>query len=142
MFGCADPSLPGGLRGPQLPASHGRSLSAIAGIVAENSAAALLFDDEKLAQEILGGLHVEPEVTQAALFSNQGKLFATYPANLPASEFPQSPENPAIQLGGARSHVVAIGDAGKGPRGDDLFQRRFAGNLSTIGCIRHRIGWD
>ena len=55
------------------------SLSTIADIVAENSSAALIFDDEKLAQEIISGLRVEPEIAAAALYNQQGRLVAEYP---------------------------------------------------------------
>src|SRR6185295_11133292 len=56
-----------------------RGLSTIGDIISANSTAVLVFDDPKLAQEILSGLRAEPEITAAALFDQNGKLYATYP---------------------------------------------------------------
>jgi PAS domain S-box-containing protein len=55
-----------------------QSLQTISLIIAENSGAVLIFDDQKLATEILNGLRVEPEISAAALFDQHGRLFATY----------------------------------------------------------------
>lgn len=65
-----------------------KSLSTIADIVAENSSAALMFDDRKLAEEIVSGLRVEPEISRAALFDQNTDIVATYPSDLAASEVP------------------------------------------------------
>ncbi len=68
-----------------------RDLSAIADIVAENSAAAVIFDDEKLAQEIISGLRVEPQILRAALFNPQGKILGVYRRGVsPPTPFPQA----------------------------------------------------
>lgn len=64
------------------------SLSTIADIVAENSSAALMFDDRRLAEEIVSGLRVEPEISCAARFDENAGVVATYPSDLPASEVP------------------------------------------------------
>ena len=76
-----------------------RTLSTIAEIVAENSAAVLMFDDEKLAQQILSGLRAEPELSAAALFDKNGRLYATYPHDLAPSAFTAAPPATATQLG-------------------------------------------
>lgn len=47
-----------------------------------------MFSDPKLAQQILSDLQVEPDVTAAALYDLNGKLFATYPGNALMSDFP------------------------------------------------------
>lgn len=75
-----------------------RDLSTTADIIAANSAAILIFDDQKLAQQILSGLRADPEITAAAFFDKAGKLFATYPSNSPASAFPTSPEPDGIKF--------------------------------------------
>ncbi len=64
------------------------SLEAISGIIASNSTVALIYDDPKLAREILVGLKAEPDITVAALFDKRGKVYATYPERLDASEIP------------------------------------------------------
>jgi PAS domain S-box-containing protein len=75
-----------------------RNLSTTADIIAANSTAVLIFDDQKLAQQILSGLRVDSDITAAAFFDQNGKLYATYPADLPASAFPKSPESGGIKL--------------------------------------------
>lgn len=64
------------------------SLSTIADIVCENSTAVLLYDDQKDAQELLAGLRVEPTVSAAALYDENGRIFSTYPAGIGSSFFP------------------------------------------------------
>ncbi|MEO7598802.1 MAG: CHASE sensor domain-containing protein, partial [Opitutus sp.] len=56
-----------------------RSLQTIAQIIAENSSAVLLYDDRKLAAEILSGLRVEPEISGAVLYDQAGEIYASYP---------------------------------------------------------------
>ncbi len=75
-----------------------RSLSTTADIIAANSAAILIFDDQTLAEQILSGLRADPEITAAALFDKDGHLFAVYPTNSPASAFPASPDRDGTQL--------------------------------------------
>ena len=57
-----------------------RNLSTLAGIIAANSSAALIFDDKTLAAENLAALRSEPAITRAALYDQQGRLYVTYPA--------------------------------------------------------------
>jgi PAS domain S-box-containing protein len=68
-----------------------QGLKTMADIIAGNSTAALIYDDPKLAHEIISGLRAEPDITEAALFDKQGKLYAVYPAGRPASAFPATP---------------------------------------------------
>jgi len=53
-------------------------LSAIMGVVGENSAAALVFEDPKDAAATLAALHTIPSVFSAGLYNKQGALFASY----------------------------------------------------------------
>lgn len=75
-----------------------RNLAMAANIIAENSAGVLLFDDQKTASEILGGLRAEPGITVAALFDKKGKLYATYPKQISRELFPQNIGNDGIEL--------------------------------------------
>jgi PAS domain S-box-containing protein len=68
-----------------------QNLSTMAEIIASNSTAALIYDDPKLAQEIISGLKAEPDITAAALYDKQGKLYATYPAAEAKTAFPSAP---------------------------------------------------
>ena len=65
----------------------------LADVVANNSTAALTFGDEKTADEVLRGLSAHPQVIDAALYTSDGRLFASYtpsgqPARAPARAGP------------------------------------------------------
>ena len=64
----------------------------LAEIIASNSTAALIYDDPKLAEEILSGLRAEPDIKEAALYDKLGRLYAVYPVGTPAAAFPASPQ--------------------------------------------------
>jgi signal transduction histidine kinase len=49
-------------------------------IVAKNVQAALVFDDRKTAEEILGFLAADQDIVEAVVLDNRGSLFASYPA--------------------------------------------------------------
>lgn len=67
-----------------------RNFSMVAEIIATNSSAALIYDDPKVAREILSGLRARQGIAAAALFDKDGKFFAGYPADLPRSTLPSS----------------------------------------------------
>ncbi len=69
-----------------------QQLSTLGEVIAANSTAALAFDNQKDAEEILAALRVEAHVTAAALYDKEGRLFTKYPANLPTDAFPRTPE--------------------------------------------------
>ena len=56
----------------------GDQLDTLAQIVAENSTAALEFDDVMAGYKVLGTLHSEKQVVSACLYDRQGKLFTHY----------------------------------------------------------------
>ena len=64
-------------------ASKVRELSALATILGANTTAAVEFNDAKTATELLASLRQQPAVEFACLYDAHGKLFATYPAELP-----------------------------------------------------------
>jgi signal transduction histidine kinase len=66
-------------------------LSSIGGMTAANSTAALAFSNKDDAAEVLSALKYEPHIQQAALYDNEGKLFVTFPATSPATDFPARP---------------------------------------------------
>ena len=68
-----------------------RVFSTIGQIIADNSTAVLIYDDRKLAAEIMEGFRAEPEIVLAALYDRNGKLFVGYPADRPAAAFPLRP---------------------------------------------------
>jgi signal transduction histidine kinase len=63
-------------------------LSTVGKIVAANSTAALAFEDKEGAREILLAFREEPRIVRAALYNNEGKLFAFYSKNLSTDAFP------------------------------------------------------
>jgi len=72
---------------------HGRNdesmqLSSLAGVVATNSADALVFNDRSLAGALLAALKSKEEISSAALYDRQGKLFAAYRSPAHAAEEP------------------------------------------------------
>jgi PAS domain S-box-containing protein len=69
-----------------------RSLSTLATVIADNSAAPLAFDNTAVAEEILGALRAEPDIVAAAVYDRAGNLFAKYPAALQYDVLPKRPE--------------------------------------------------
>jgi signal transduction histidine kinase len=67
-----------------------RRLSGEAAIVAANSATAIVFRDPEAAEATLAALAAEPDVSAAALYTMDGKLFAAYAARAGA-ELPVAP---------------------------------------------------
>jgi PAS domain S-box-containing protein len=112
--------------------SLARNLGSISTIIAENSTGALLFDDEELATRNLAEFKVDRHVRIAALYDVQGNLYARYPTNAPASEFPPSPGAVGVYFENGRLIVVrqAVEDD------------KFAGTLyveSTLGAVYQRL---
>jgi signal transduction histidine kinase/DNA-binding response OmpR family regulator/HPt (histidine-containing phosphotransfer) domain-containing protein len=68
--------------------NEGRQLSSLAGVVAANSADALVFNDRSLARTLLASLEAKDEISHAALYDRKGKLFASYSAAAHAGEAP------------------------------------------------------
>lgn len=60
----------------------------IAGITAAQTAAAVDFDDDATAQDILSKLRADPTILQAAVYDSEGDLMAHYPSRLANAAFP------------------------------------------------------
>ncbi len=67
------------------------NIGVLAQIIGSNSTAAVAFDDPKSAREILAALSAEHQITAAAIYDKSGRLFASFPEEVPASEFPKQP---------------------------------------------------
>jgi signal transduction histidine kinase len=67
------------------------NMTVLAQIIGSNSTAALAFDDPKNAQEILSALSAEQQVTGAAIYDDHGRIFAKFPDDKRAGEFPAAP---------------------------------------------------
>ena len=58
--------------------SEAQQLTSLAGVIGANSRAALQLHDRKQARQTLAALQARPEIAQAALFDDSGKLFAHF----------------------------------------------------------------
>ncbi|HJT82381.1 MAG TPA: ATP-binding protein [Chthoniobacterales bacterium] len=67
------------------------NMSVLARIIGSNSTAALAFDDAPGANEILGALAAEHQVTAAAVYDQKGSLFARFPETLSETSVPEHP---------------------------------------------------
>ena len=61
-------------------------------ILATNSTASLAFANEADARELLSALRADPHIAAAALYDQNGRLFAAYPADLPRAALPAAPQ--------------------------------------------------
>jgi PAS domain S-box-containing protein len=78
-----------------------RHLSTLGEIIAANSTAALAFQNQEDAQEVLSALKAERHIVAAALYDQNGKLFVKYPDNLSVDAFPVLPEANGSRFGRA-----------------------------------------
>ncbi len=56
----------------------------LAGVIGENAASSIAFNDRQTAQSTLAALRTQPHVVSAHLFDRRGRPFASYPPNRPA----------------------------------------------------------
>jgi len=68
-----------------------RELTTRAEILAANSTAALAFQNQDDARQVLSGLRTDPSILAAALYDEEGRLFASYPPDASAPLVPATP---------------------------------------------------
>ncbi len=83
-----------------------RQIATLSKVIATNSTAALAFQNQDDAREVLGALKAEPNLAAAALYDQQGNLFATYPAGLAAAALPAAPGATGFEF--AAGHVAGF----------------------------------
>lgn len=71
-----------------------QQVTEVSGFIAANSAPAMAFDDEQTAQEILSTLGGTPSVAVAALYSTDGRVFASYVRSGQPATFPPPKAGP------------------------------------------------
>jgi signal transduction histidine kinase len=71
-------------------------------ILSANSTAALAFANEADATEILGALKYDPHMVAAALYDQNGRVLATYPAAAAADLIPAAPQADGYRFEGSR----------------------------------------
>ena len=64
-----------------LQGNYEKNSRTLTGLLAESANAALLFNDPKVAQEILANLHQVDDVAHAEIYDESGRLFASYKKN-------------------------------------------------------------
>lgn len=65
------------------------NLSSLASVIGNNCTAPLIFNDAKVAREILNSLNKEPHVRAACIYDKKGYIFATYIRDGQAFQFPR-----------------------------------------------------
>lgn len=55
-----------------------RDVDVLAGVIGENAASSIVFNDPETARSTLGALRAQPHITSGLLFNRDGKLFAQY----------------------------------------------------------------
>jgi len=92
---------------------HGRTRLAFLGeIIAANSTAALAFDNQRDAMEVLAALQADRHIEAAGLYITNGALFASYPEGLSIGAFPAAPENDGYRF--EHAHLVAFQPVAQG----------------------------
>jgi signal transduction histidine kinase len=81
-------------------------VSTLGRVIAANSTASLAFANEADATEVLSALRALPHVVAAALYDKEGRLFATYPANLPRDAVPAAPGRDGFRF--EQGHVIGL----------------------------------
>src|SRR5579862_8213375 len=98
--------------------SFGRSsiqqLEILSRVVANNSTAALAFDNVEDATAVLGAFRADPHIVAAALYDAQGRLFARYPQGAAGARYPLSPGADGFEFSrSALSGFQTVADGGR-----------------------------
>ena len=120
----------------------GEDLRALAAIVADNSTAALSFEDVESAQEMLAALSAKPHVTVAALYTADGRLFAEYTPEGSEQNAPDIPARDGYRLTADTAEVTHPVEL-EGTRIGTLFVRsslaelysRLRARVLTVGLV-------
>jgi PAS domain S-box-containing protein len=75
-----------------------RELSTVGRIIAANSTAALAFQNQEDAREVLAALRAESHIIAATLYDSQGRRFAIYPDHGSADSFPSAPQTDGFRF--------------------------------------------
>jgi PAS domain S-box-containing protein len=78
-----------------------RELSTLAQIIAANSTAALAFQNQDDAREVLAALAAEPHIVVATLYDLEGRIFSIYPDDLSPSSVPETPGPDGLRYAGS-----------------------------------------
>jgi signal transduction histidine kinase/ActR/RegA family two-component response regulator/uncharacterized membrane protein affecting hemolysin expression len=99
--------------------SMSNDLSTLAEIIGNQSTAALTYENQDNAKEILNALSVKKHIVSAALYDKSGQLLASYSNGKgPASMFPHQPEKDALRF--ENNALVLFHEIRLGDGNDDL----------------------
>jgi signal transduction histidine kinase len=91
-----------------------RTLATRGEIIAANSTAALAFQNESDARDVLSAFRMDPHMVAACLYDRGGRLFARYPADASVAFFPSGPESVGSRF--EKGHVVVFLPVAQGDR--------------------------
>jgi PAS domain S-box-containing protein len=83
-----------------------QQVSTLGRIAAANSTAALAFQNQPDAEEVLAALKAERHIVAAAIYDQNGTLFAHYPQTLSAGDFPAAPDTDGYRF--AHSYLIGF----------------------------------
>src|SRR2546427_9365503 len=83
-----------------------RELSTVGQIIAANSTAALAFQNQDDAREVLAALKADRHIMAATLYDSRGQRFAVYPDGRSPDSFPPAPKWDGFRF--ERSHLVGF----------------------------------
>ncbi|MGH8019374.1 MAG: PAS domain S-box protein, partial [Opitutaceae bacterium] len=108
--------------------SSRQQLATLGRVIAANSIASLELGNAERAEEILRALEAEPHIVAAALYDEEGRLFATYPSSLDPAELPGGPAEDERDFAGSHlSRFQRVEESGK--RFGSLYLRSNAGAM-------------
>src|ERR1700746_203769 len=82
------------------------NIQVLAQIIGSNSTAAVAFDDRENANEILRALAAENQITVAAIYDRNGRLFASFPESITATQLPPVPGLDGHRFNGSQLVMV------------------------------------
>lgn len=83
-----------------------QDLTTLSKIIATNSTAALAFENQSDAQDVLAALKAVPHVVAAGVYRKDGSLLARYPATLALDQLPKVPGNEETEF--TRGYLTTI----------------------------------
>jgi PAS domain S-box-containing protein len=82
------------------------NIEVLAQIIGSNSTAALAFDDRENAKETLRAVAAEHQITAAAIYDRNGRLFVSFPEKISPNQLPSTPGLDGHRFDGA--HLVMV----------------------------------
>lgn len=123
--------------------------SVLAKVIGSISTSSLAFENQEDATEVLSVLEAEPQITSAAIYDSQGRLFARYPRVLRKESIPTRPGEDGSAFGAAHLTVFQpilensqrLGTIYLRADLSEMYSRLLAyGGLVLIACIGAIIG--